>query len=335
MTLSQRIALLVKLGSYMQTDDTEWRAVKEQAFKMNGWFLPEFIDLAVTNIATRFLQEPVLKKWTHAYPALGEQNPDPKLIGLVMAGNIPLVGFHDFLCIFITGNKSLIKASSKDETLIVHLVKKMAEWEPETEQLVSFSTLLKGCDAYIATGSDNTAGYFEYYFSKYPSLIRRNRTSAAVLTGKETDEELSALADDVFLYFGMGCRNVTKLFVPENYNFENLLTIFKKYDYLSDVHKYKNNYDYNLALYILNKRYYMSTAALLLVEDPSLFSPVSQLNYGYYENRSNLVGELVNNASVQCIVATGYMPFGTAQSPAINQYADGEDTLQFLLSLQQ
>ncbi|ANH80365.1 acyl-CoA reductase [Niabella ginsenosidivorans] len=335
MTLSQRIALLVKLGSYMQTNDAAWTAAKEQAFKKNGWFLPEFIDRAVTNIATRFLQEPVLKKWVRSYPALGEQQNNPRLVGLVMAGNIPLVGFHDLLCIFISGNKSLIKASSKDEILIAHLVKKMIEWAPETEQLISFAPLLKGCDAYIATGSDNTAGYFEYYFSKYPSLIRRNRTSAAVLTGKETDEELNALADDVHLYFGMGCRNVTKIFVPEQYDFEHLLAVFKKYDYLSDVHKYKNNYDYNLALYILNKRYYMSTAAILLVEDPSLFSPVSQLNYGYYENRSNLVGELVNNPSVQCIVGSGYMPFGTAQSPAIDQYADGEDTLKFLLSLQQ
>ncbi|MBZ4187892.1 acyl-CoA reductase [Niabella beijingensis] len=333
MTLSQRIRLLIKLGAYMERDTPEWIAAKEQAYRNNGWFLPAFIDLAVQNIVRSFLQEPVLKKWTASYPLLSETNAHPKRVGLVMAGNIPLVGFHDLLCVFITGNPCMIKASSKDETLIKHLVSKLNEWEPETTALIGFSTLLKGCDAYIATGSDNTAGYFDYYFAKYPHLIRRNRSSAAVLTGRESAAELEALADDVFLYFGMGCRNVTKIYVPEAYDFEPLLAAFKKYDYLSDVHKYKNNYDYNLALHLLNNRFYMSTAALLLVEDPSLFSPVSQLNYEFYGNRSNLTGELVNNPSVQCIVAHDCVPFGKAQSPGIDQYADGEDTLSFLLAL--
>ncbi|AHF15219.1 acyl-CoA reductase [Niabella soli] len=333
MRLAQRIELLVKLGQYMLGADEDWQEAKTLAFRKNGWFLPEFIDLAVKNIATSFLQEATLKKWTAAYPALAADTNPSQLVGLVMAGNIPMVGFHDMLCIFISGNKALVKASSKDETLIPHLVKKMIGWEPEVEQLISFAALLKGCDAYIATGSDNTAGYFDYYFSKYPSLIRRNRTSAAILTGRETTEELEGLADDVQLYFGRGCRNVTKLFVPEQYGFEPLLRIFQKYDYLSEVHKYKNNYDYNLALYLLNHRFYMSTPALLLVEDPSFFAPVSQLNYGYYSNRSDLAGELINNSSVQCIVGHGYIPFGIAQKPAIDQYADGADTLQFLLDL--
>ncbi|MCD2422906.1 acyl-CoA reductase [Niabella pedocola] len=333
MTLSQRIRLLTNLGTYMQGASDEWLAAKERAFRNNGWFLPAFIDRSVQNIAQAFLQEPVLKKWTGCYPQLEATLHMPRLVGLVMAGNIPLVGFHDLLCVFIAGHRCLIKVSSKDEILIQHLVAKMIEWEPELASWIRFETLLKGCDAYIATGSDNTAGYFDYYFAKYPHLIRRNRTSAAVLTGRETPEELDALADDVFLYFGMGCRNVTKIYVPEQYNFEPLLQVFKKYDYLADVHKYKNNYDYNLALYLLNKRFYMSTPALLLVEDAGLFSPVSQLNYAFYGNKSNLVGELVNNPSVQCIVGHDCIPFGQAQSPAIDQYADGEDTLAFLLSL--
>lgn len=333
MILSQRIRLLVNLGAYMQGASEEWLEVKERAFRNNGWFLPEFIDRSVQNIAHAFLQEPVLKKWTDSYPHLETAHRIPRLVGLVMAGNIPLVGFHDLLCVFIAGHRCLIKSSSKDEILIQHLVAKMTAWEPEVASWVRFETLLKGCDAYIATGSDNTAGYFDYYFAKYPHLIRRNRTSVAVLTGSETPGELDALADDVFLYFGMGCRNVTKICVPEQYDFEPLLQVFKKYDYLAEVHKYKNNYDYNLALYLLNKRFYMSTPALLLVEDTGLFSPVSQLNYMFYGNKSNLVGELVNNPSVQCIVAHDCIPFGQAQSPAINQYADGEDTLAFLLSL--
>lgn len=333
MTLSQRIALLAKLGAYIMEDSAEWRAAKELAFRKNAWFLPEFIDLAVKNIATNFLQEPILKKWVHSYHALGETNPHPKLVGLVMAGNIPLVGFHDLLCIFITGNKALTKVSSKDDVLVKHLVAKMMEWDAEVEPFIQFADMLKGCDAYIATGGDNTSGYFDYYFGKYPNLIRKNRTSVAIITGQETPEQLNALADDVFLYFGMGCRNVTKIYVPEEYQFELLLSAFKRYDYLGDVNKYKNNYDYNLALYILNNRVYMSTPAILLVEDRSLFSPVSQLNYEHYNNKSNLVGELINNQSVQCIIGIDLLPFGSAQTPAIDQYADGEDTMDFLLSL--
>ncbi|SDC34879.1 acyl-CoA reductase [Niabella drilacis] len=333
MTLSQRIRLLAKLGAYMQGNSHGWLAAKEQAFRNNGWFLPDFINRSVQNIASAFLQEPLLKKWTDAYPNLEAADREPRLVGLVMAGNIPLVGFHDLLCVFISGHNCLVKASSKDETLIRHLVDQMISWEPEVAECIRFSDLLKGCDAYIATGSDNTAGYFDYYFAKYPHLIRRNRTSAALLTGTETADELSALADDVCLYFGMGCRNVTKVYVPEQYNFEPLLQALKKYDYLADVHKYRNNYDYNLALYLLNSRFYMSTPAVLLVEDPALFSPVSQLNYGFYGNRSGLVEALAGNPSVQCIVGHGCIPFGNAQSPAIDQYADGEDTLAFLLSL--
>ncbi|MGJ7033375.1 acyl-CoA reductase [Niabella hirudinis] len=333
MTLSQRIRLLVKLGAYMQGNSEAWQDTKERAFRSNGWFLPDFINRSVQNIAAAFLQEPLLKSWTEAYPRLAAADQEPRLVGLVMAGNIPLVGFHDLLCVFISGHHCLVKASSKDETLIHHLVAQMISWEPEVAERIRFSTLLKGCDAYIATGSDNTAGYFDYYFAKYPHLIRRNRTSVAILTGNETQAGLGALADDICLYFGRGCRNVTQVYVPEQYDFEPLLEALKKYDYLADVHKYKNNYDYNLALYLLNNRFYMSTPALLLVEDAGLFSPVSQLNYSFYNNRSALMNELAANPSVQCMTGDDGIPFGSAQSPALNQYADGEDTLAFLISL--
>lgn len=333
MTLSQRIRLLTKLGEYMEGNSEEWRFVKQQAYQKNGWFLPEFTDLAVKNIVTCFLQESILTTWAGGYSKIKENTPAPKLVGLVMAGNIPLVGFHDFLCIFVSGNNGLIKTSSKDEVLFKHLVQKLTEWEPAVASYIQFADLLKGCDAYIATGSDNTAGYFDYYFGKYPHLIRRNRTSVAILSGNETPEALEALADDIHVYFGMGCRNVTKIYVPENYHFEPLINSFKKYDYLADVHKYKNNYDYNLAIHLLNNRYYMSSASTLIVEDTALFSPVSQLNYQYYTNRTAVLGELVNNASIQCILGKDCLPFGTAQSPKIDQYADGEDTMAFLTSL--
>jgi hypothetical protein len=250
-----------------------------------------------------------------------------------MAGNIPLVGFHDFLCVFIAGHKALIKPSSKDETLIRHITETLMDWNEEIKDLVQFETMLKNCDAYIATGSNNSAGYFEYYFKKYPHIIRRNRTSVAILTGEETKEELEMLADDVFLYFGLGCRNVTKIYVPEKYDFIPLLDALKKYDRFADHHKYKNNYDYYLAIHLLNKKFYMSTASILLIEDPSVFSPISQLNYEYYTDVDELTASLKDNSSIQCIVGKNFVPFGQSQRPTISDYADGVDTLQFLARL--
>ena len=188
-----------------------------------------------------------------------------------MAGNIPLVGFHDLLCTFITGHYAVIKLSSKDVVLLTFLIEKMKEWTADADPYFSIQVMLKNCDAYIATGSNNSSTYFAYYFAKYPHIIRRNRTSVAILTGEETDEELEALADDVYQYFGLGCRNVTKIMVPRGYNFERLLERFRKYNYLFDYQKYKNNYDYNLAIHLLNHKYYMSNGSLLLAENQFSF----------------------------------------------------------------
>lgn len=332
MNLQQRIDILTKLGNYMQSDDPVWLEAKEKASRQNGWFITEFTELSVQNIAISFLQKNILEKWVSANQ-LPETNPHPKKVGIVMAGNIPLVGFHDFLCVFIAGHKALIKPSSKDETLIRHITETLMDWNEEIKDLVQFETMLKNCDAYIATGSNNSAGYFEYYFKKYPHIIRRNRTSVAILTGEETKEELEMLADDVFLYFGLGCRNVTKIYVPEKYDFIPLLDALKKYDRFADHHKYKNNYDYYLAIHLLNKKFYMSTASILLIEDPSVFSPISQLNYEYYTDVDELTASLKDNSSIQCIVGKNFVPFGQSQRPTISDYADGVDTLQFLARL--
>lgn len=332
MNLQYRIDLLVDLGEYILSGNPAWAEAKGKASRENGWFIPEFVDLASNNIARQFLPRPVLEKWVSSYdiPAI---TPQPKNVGVVMAGNIPLVGFHDFLSVFISGHNATIKTSSKDETLIKHLVGKLAEWDKAVEECVSFADMLKGCDAYIATGSNNSAGHFEYYFGKWPHIIRRNRTSVAIVTGEETSEELAKLADDVYLYFGLGCRNVTKIYVPAGYDFVPLITAFKKYDFLADHHKYKNNYDYNLALHLLNKKYYMSNPSLLLVEESSLFSPISQLNYEFYDNPDKLADSLKVNKDLQCIVGRGFVPFGQSQVPAIADYADGVDTLAFLCRL--
>ena len=333
MNLQQRIDLLTRLGNYMLSDDPAWQQAKEKASYENGWFIPEFIELAIKNIAENFLKKDIPERWAAAYTLQSMDNNKPKLVGIVMAGNIPLVGFHDLLCVFIAGHKALIKPSSKDSTLIKHIAEKMTEWSEEVRNLIQFADQLKHCDAYIATGSNNSAGYFEYYFKKYPHIIRRNRTSVAILSGEETIEQLEKLADDVYLYFGLGCRNVTKIFVPGGYDFIPLLTAFKKYNFLADHHKYKNNYDYNLAIHLLNKKIYMSNASVLLIEDTSPFSPISQLNYEFYSDRDKLIASLKNNSAIQCIAGNNFVAFGKTQYPAIDDYADGMDTLKFLARL--
>lgn len=332
MNLQQRIVLLNRLGEYILGDNDNWQATKQKASLQNSWFTPEFIDLATRNIARAFLQKDALTTWARQYN-LPAENAAPKNVGIVMAGNIPLVGFHDFLCVFITGHRQTIKPSSKDEVLIKHLVQQLYEWDETTRQLVTFSDMLKGCDAYIATGSNNSARYFDYYFSKYPHIIRRNRTSVALLTGQETPAELDKLADDVYQYFGLGCRNVTKLYVPDNYDFEPLINAFKKYDYLAELHKYKHNYDYMLAVLILNKQYYMSNQSILLAESKELFSPISQLNYEFYTHAAEVEASLAENADVQCIVGKNHLAFGQAQQPSLTDYADGVDVMKFLLDL--
>jgi hypothetical protein len=337
MNLQHRIDLLIRLGEYILSADENWAEAKERAGRENGWFIPEFVAKASDSIALSFLQKDVLEKWTATYKLqtapLTRTGFKPQTVGLIMAGNIPLVGFHDWLCIFISGHKALIKPSSKDQVLIKHLLEKLNEWDPEAALFSNFSEMLKGCDAYIATGSNNSSRYFEYYFKKYPHIIRKNRTSVAVLTGLETNKELENLADDVYLYFGLGCRNVTKIYVPEQYDFVPLLEAFRKYNYLADNHKYKNNYDYNLALHLLNKKYYMSNGSILLIEEPGLFSPISQLNYEFYIDENQLKTLLPKKDELQCIVGKGFIPFGSSQMPAIADYADGVDTLQFLSKL--
>jgi hypothetical protein len=332
MNLQERKNLLVRLGGFMNSMEDEWITAKEQATAQNPWFIPEFIELSIGNITKHYLSEDALQHLINNYK-IPEENKSPKKIGIVMAGNIPLVGFHDLLCTFLSGHYAYIKPSSKDDVLLKVLLKEMIEWEREASPYFVISALLKGCDAYIATGSNNSSVYFEYYFSRYPHIIRKNRTSVAILTGAETDKELEALADDVYQYFGLGCRNVTKLFVPKGYNFERLLNTLQKYNYLGNHNKYKNNYDYNLAIHLLNHKYYMSNESILLIEDESVFSPISQLNYEYYDDLESVKKSLDKNETVQCVVGKTATPFGGAQQPGVCDYADGVDTMQFLGSL--
>ena len=333
MNVEQRKNLLVQLGIYMQSKNENWQAVQQRAFAENHWFVPEFVQLAVENIATQFLTEHALQELIDRY-AVPNVQPHPRRIGIVMAGNIPLVGFHDFLCVFLSGHIAVIKPSSKDEILLRHLVKKLYEWDPATREYILIQEMLKNCDAYIATGSNNSSRYFEHYFSKFPHIIRKNRTSVAILTGSETEAQLEKLADDVHQYFGLGCRNVTKLYVPEGYDFVPLLEAFKKYGYFMNHHKYKNNYDYHLAIHLLNNRFYMTNGSLLLVEDASPFSPISQIHFEYYKNAAEVLQGLTGNDAIQCIIGPGGKDFGEAQCPQPGDYADGVDTMQFLKELE-
>jgi hypothetical protein len=328
MKLEQRIDLLTGLGDYMLSDAAAWEAARRKAHAVNGWFIPEFIDSAVRNITENYLRRESLQQWAEKY-SLPAERTRPLTIGLVMAGNIPLVGFHDFLSVFMAGHRQLIKPSKQDEVLIRLLVEHLQTVDPEVADWIGFAERLNGCDAFIATGSDNSARYFDYYFGKYPHIIRRNRTSVAVLTGRETKADLEALADDVYSYFGLGCRNVTQLAVPQGYDFLPLLEAFRKYNYLFELSKYKHNYDYQLTLLLLNKKYYMTNGSILLTENESPFAPISVLHFWHYSGEEPPPA----GRELQCLVGRDHVPFGQAQRPGLEDYADGADTMEFLRRL--
>jgi len=327
--LEHRINLLVKLGDYMNADAPSWRDAKELAVHQNSWFTEEHIEIAAQNIVAGYLQRSQLEAWAAKYTL----PVSPKLVGIVMAGNIPMVGFHDFLCGYISGHHLKLKVSSKDAALIKDVVRQLTEWDPATADQVTIAENLKDCDAYIATGSNNSSRYFEQYFAKWPHIIRKNRTSVAVLDGTETAAELQDFSRDVFTYFGLGCRNVTQVQVPEGYDFVPLLNTFRNHESLMNHHKYHNNYDYHLAVYLLNRVPYLSNESLLMVENEIPFSAVSVLHYQYYTDKEALMTRLKENTDIQAILGHGAIPFGMAQRPALDDYADGVDTMAFLCSL--
>ncbi len=330
MDIQLRAELMNQLGAYMISDDSNWQHIINSAYHKNSWFTPEFIELSAQNIANNFLTAVVLQKLIDHYHL--DNNISPKKIGIVMAGNIPMVGFHDLLCVFISGHNQIIKLSSKDDVLLKHLVEKLYEYNSEVRNYITIEDSLKDCEAYITTGSNSSAEIFKQYFSKYPNIIRKNRTSVAVLNGKENHNELSKLSEDIHLFFGKGCRNVTHLFVPENYDFIPLINSFNNFNYFSDHYKYKNNYDFQLSLVLMNKKFYMTNGSTLVLESDSLFPPPSVLYYSYYKDE-NFLKDLLINEDVQCVIGMNHIPFGEAQKPQIFSYADGVDTMQFLLSL--
>ncbi|MEY4727728.1 MAG: hypothetical protein RLZZ390_252 [Bacteroidota bacterium] len=331
MNLHTRIDLLNGLGDYLLEENEELKTVQHSAWVENKWFIPDYVSLSGKSIAKEMLQSNILENVAQQY-RIPDQQKQVRTIGLVMAGNIPFVGLQDMICVFLSGHKLKIKVSSKDTLLVKHLVQYLTSLNPEVAEWITIQEMLKDCDAYIATGSDNSARYFEYYFSKYPHIIRKNRTSVAVLDGTETREELESLSDDIQLYFGLGCRNVTQIWVPEEYDFVPLLGALRKYDHYKDHDKYKNNFDYQLTIAIMNNRFYMSNDSIVLLENESPFSPISQLHYQFYTNRDDVKKQL-DETKIQCFVGKGFIPFGMAQQPSLLDFPDGVDTLDFLEKL--
>lgn len=338
MHLEERLSALVELGRRLSEPDEYREAVIHRSHFNNPWFTKENQAQAIEAIARYFLDASALQSWVSNYTF--PQESVAKRVGLVMAGNIPLVGFHDVLCTFVAGHRSVVKLSEKDRFLLPYLIRELQQIDARTAAYFTTVDRLQDFDAVIATGSNNSARYFEQYFSAYPHIIRKNRNAVAVLDGKETPEELLALGQDVFQYFGLGCRNVAKLYVPEGYVFEPLLEALHEYREIVLHDKYKNNFDYNYAVLVLNKEAYMANGCIILKEQAELSSPIAGLNYEFYADLGALEqGLAARAAAIQLVVARAGLlsqktyPFGTAQQPALNDYADGVDTLDFLLRL--
>lgn len=301
----------------------------------NGWYTPENVYFSIQSWA-KALTEKNLAQWlsTHTF-----EPKEPKNIGLILAGNIPLVGFHDFLTVLITGNNVLIKTSSNDQFLLPFLAKYLIAIELEFSNKITFvEGKLENFDAVIATGSNNTARYFEYYFKDKPSIIRKNRNSVAVLNGEETKEQLAALGEDIFRYFGLGCRNVSKIFVPKGYSFDSFFEAIFEYQNVIHYEKYANNYDYNKAVFLMSNFKLLDNGFLTIKEDSSYASPISSVFYEYYDTLEDLQSRLqTEHEQIQCIVSNNLVKnsiaFGQTQKPNLWDYADNVDTISFLLTI--
>lgn len=336
MNLKERITAFSLLGNQIEhLTFNERSLIHRQTSNLNPWFVPDSIDLALDGIS-HFLKENRLDSWISSYQLQEEKN---KKVGLVMAGNIPLVGFHDYLCVLISGNQAIVKLSSQDSFLLPTLHSWLSKLEPRFEGKALFEERLKNVDALIATGSDNTARYFEYYFRNIPHIIRKNRSSVGIIMGEEESSHLKELGKDVFSYFGLGCRNISKLFVPEGYEFNRLFESWDSYKGIIEHHKYANNYDYQKSILLVNKVAHLDNGFVLISQNEQLVSPISVVYFETYTTQSDLKKKIkLQQNKIQCIVSAngwfdGSVPFGKAQTPELWDYADGIDTMKFLSDL--
>ena len=341
MTLKQRIKGFVEMGLFINRHFSGNRIpselqlhegldkVLDLAHIHNNWFIPKFVKDAIFSIGS-FLKEDELVKFS-----VSIKEKEAKTVALICAGNIPLVCFHDVLCVLISGNKALIKPSSDDNILLPFFLKLLTYYEPLFENQILFADgKLSNFDAVIATGSDNTASHLHYYFAKYPNIIRKSRSSVAVLTGKESREDLNNLGTDIFQYFGLGCRNVSKLMVPKDYVFHTLFESLVDFGFVVNNKKYGNNYDYHRAIYLLESMAFLDNNFLMIKESPDLHSPVGVLYYQQYTDDSEVNDYLKTNAQhLQCVIGKNFIPFGYSQRPVITDFADNVNTLEFLVNL--
>lgn len=352
MDLQQRINAFTKLSAFLCqfkidgikknnsviANDLFFDGFKHQiklAKEHNGWFTENNILFSLESWSNALTNNNI-NKWIEKY---NFNTSKPRTIAIIMAGNIPLVGFHDFLSVLISGHNVLVKQSSNDKHLLPFLAKYLEVVEPEFKGKIKFTEeKLTDFDAVIATGSDNTARYFEYYFKDKPSIIRRNRNSVAVLTGSETSEQLEALSEDIFRYYGLGCRNVSKLFLPKDYNFDAFFNAIYKWHPIINESKYANNYDYNKAVYLMSEFDMLENGFLMIKEDESYASPIATLFYEHYNNTEDLQQRLhIESDKIQCIVSEDFtkneVRFGKTQNPQLWDYADNVDTIEFLLKI--
>ena len=343
MNINQRIEIICEIGKFLKNylDEkydnnkdhklVEFEKIIIKAQSINPWFTDENIKVNLTYWSEK-LTKTNLKQWLNKYDL---NNNSRKNIAIIMAGNIPLVGFHDFICVFLSGHNSIIKLSNSDNCILPFLTDLI---KLPSERIVYSDSFLKDYDGVIATGSDNTSRYFDYYFKNKNSIIRKNRNSIAILDGEESDCDLKSLSNDIFTYFGLGCRNVSKLYVPRNYNFDSFFNSIFSYKELINNHKYANNYDYNKAIYLMSEYKFLDNGFFIVNEGEEMHSPISTINYEYYDNIS-LLREKINQQEdkIQCIVSNiefkGKVDFGETQNPSLNQYADNIDVMNFLLTI--
>lgn len=337
MTLDNRIKSLAEWGATVASiSEAERNKVFQSAGGKNGWFTESNCQTALLSILT-WLDYEKLKKWTDQYSL--SNKPTGKTVGLIMAGNIPLVGFHDLLCVLITGHSAKIKLSSQDEVLLPYLLNKLILLDTLWSDHFSLEDRLNKVNSVIATGSDNSSRYFEYYFRDIPKILRKNRTSVGIILGEEQTDELTAMGTDVFSYFGLGCRNVSKIYVPDDFDISRLILAFKNFKPIINHNKYGNNFDYQRAIRLISSKKFYDGEFVLLENSSELVSPISVLYYEHYSSQSHLTELLsLKEGKLQCIVSAkgwykGSIPFGAAQTPKLDDYADGVDTLSFLASL--
>lgn len=341
MTVKQRIEAFVQVGNFIERhyanspleDEKQLHEglnkVIELAHAYNNWFIPEFIESSLLSIS-KLVHTDSLSHFANDVTAT-----PTKTVAVICAGNIPMVCFHDILCVLLSGHTLLLKLSDDDKILPPFFLKLLVHYEPLFESSILFSPAkLANFDAVIATGSNNTASHFHYYFSKYPNIIRKNRTSVAVLKGNETIEDLKNLGKDIFQYFGLGCRSVNKLLVPNNYSFNQFFESIIDFGFVVNNKKYGNNYDYHRAIYLLESLPFLDNNFVMLRESTDLHSPVGVIYFQYYGNASEIESYLKENEhQIQCIVGDGYVPFGYSQQPVITEFADKINTLDFLVNL--